>query len=271
MSLIAVAAGKDTRGVTTTALALAAVWPRARPVLLAECDPSGGSLAARFAMDTGRGLMTLASAGRRQLEPDDIAAHTQVLPGGGVNVLLGALRAEQAHALGRLWSSLAAALAGLDADVIADCGRLGPASSAEPVVRHADLVLLVCEPSPEGVLHLQGRIEALAPLGVAPVVALLGQEPYSAAAVQFALNLPAGGAQILGAIARDATGAALLAGQTGPTSKLSRSLLIRSARTLATTLIARLPAVDASDRGDVAADETGGTGEADAPTAQVTP
>ena len=48
MSLIAVAAGKDSRGVTTTALALAAVWPRARAVLLAECDPSGGSLAARY-------------------------------------------------------------------------------------------------------------------------------------------------------------------------------------------------------------------------------
>ena len=40
--LIAVAADKGAPGVTTTAVALAAVWPR--PVLLAECDPAGGDL-----------------------------------------------------------------------------------------------------------------------------------------------------------------------------------------------------------------------------------
>ena len=46
MALIAVAADKGAPGVTTTALALAAVWPR--PVLLAECDPAGGDLVYRF-------------------------------------------------------------------------------------------------------------------------------------------------------------------------------------------------------------------------------
>jgi len=42
MALIAIAADKGSPGVTTTSVALAAVWPR--PVLLAECDPSGGDL-----------------------------------------------------------------------------------------------------------------------------------------------------------------------------------------------------------------------------------
>ena len=46
MALIAVAADKGAPGVTTTALALAAVWPR--PVLLAECDPAGGDLVYRL-------------------------------------------------------------------------------------------------------------------------------------------------------------------------------------------------------------------------------
>jgi MinD-like ATPase involved in chromosome partitioning or flagellar assembly len=254
MSLLAVGAGKDTRGVTTTALALAAVWPRPRPVLLAECDPSGGSLAARFGMQTGPGLMTLASAGRRQLSPQDVAAHTQVLPSGNLNVLLGALRAEEAHALGRLWSGLAAVLAELNADVVADCGRLGPDSPAAPILRHADLVLLVCEPTREAVLHLQGRIEALATQGVAPAIVLLGDEPYSAEAVRQALALPAGAAEVLGVIARDPAAAALLAGQTGSTRRLSRSLLIRSARALTGAIDARLPTAEPPDAAPPAAE-----------------
>src|SRR3982074_1468642 len=46
MALIAIASDKGAPGVTTAALALAAVWPR--PVLLAECDPAGGDLVYRF-------------------------------------------------------------------------------------------------------------------------------------------------------------------------------------------------------------------------------
>lgn len=248
MSLVAVAAGKDSRGVTTTALALAAVWPRARAVLLAECDPSGGSLAARYGLPTAPGLMTLVSAGRRQLLAADIAAHAQVLPGSDLNVLLGAVRAEEAHALGPLWSSLARALAELDADVIADCGRLDPDSPAGPILRHADLLLLVCEPTKEGVLHLQGRIEAVAQHGEVPAVILLGEEPYSAQEVQQALGQPAGGAAVLGVIARDADAAALLAGRAGSTRRLVRSLLIRSARVVAGAIVDRLAAAEPAAR-----------------------
>jgi MinD-like ATPase involved in chromosome partitioning or flagellar assembly len=248
VSLIAVAAGKDSRGVTTTALALAAVWPRARAVLLAECDPSGGSLAARYGLPTAPGLMTLASAGRRQLLPADIAAHAQLLPSSDLNVLLGAARAEEAHALGPWWSSLARALAGLDADVIADCGRLDPHSPAGPILGHAELVLLVCEPTKEGVLHLQGRIQALAEHGKTPAVILLGEEPYSAQELQQALGQPAGGAAVLGVIARDPDAAALLAGRPGSTRKLARSLLIRSAREVAGAIVDRLAAAESSGR-----------------------
>lgn len=264
MSLIAVAAGKDSRGVTTTALALAAVWPRARAVLLAECDPSGGSLAARYGLPTAPGLMTLASAGRRQLRPADIAAHAQVLPSSDLNVLLGVARAEEAHALGPLWSSLARALAELDADVIADCGRLDPQSPAGPILRHAELVLLVCEPTKEGVLHLQGRIEALAQQGEIPAVILAGEEPYSAQEVQEALGQPAGAAALLGVIARDPEAAGLLAGRAGSTRKLARSLLIRSAREVAGAVVDRLAAAEPSG-----GDASSPPGQPDVPPAEV--
>jgi hypothetical protein len=42
MALIALAADKGSPGVTTAAVALAAVWPRR--VRLAETDPAGGDL-----------------------------------------------------------------------------------------------------------------------------------------------------------------------------------------------------------------------------------
>jgi MinD-like ATPase involved in chromosome partitioning or flagellar assembly len=235
MSLIAVAAGKDTRGVTTTALTLAAVWPSPGPVLLAECDPSGGSLAARFGLPTTPGVVSLVSAGRHQLSPGDVGRHTQLLPNGGLRVLVGFVRAEQAHVLGRLWATLAATLSRLDGDVIVDCGRLGPDSPASPIVEHADLVLLVCDPTREGVLHLQGRVEALTDHGVVPGVVLLGETPYSAQEVQSLLH--AGGhGQVLGVLARDPSAAALLAGHAGRPRNLARSLLIRSARELAASL-----------------------------------
>ena len=63
MALIVLAADKGAPGVTTAATALGAVWPR--PVLLAECDPSGGDLAYRLpgedggVLNPGRGLLSL--------------------------------------------------------------------------------------------------------------------------------------------------------------------------------------------------------------------
>jgi MinD-like ATPase involved in chromosome partitioning or flagellar assembly len=239
MSLLAVAAGKDTRGVTTTALALAAIWPRPQGVLLAECDPAGGSLAARYGMSAAPGLMTLASAGRRQLQGADVTAHTQTLPG-ELPVLLGALRAEEAHALGRLWSSLAIALADLDIDVIADCGRLDPDTPIAPILQAADVVLLVCEPTREGVLHLQGRIEALRAHQLRPAVVLLGEKPYTSDEVRQALAQPAGDVDVLGVIAHDVEAAAVLAGRPGSSRSLGRSLLLRSCRVIAAGLTRRL-------------------------------
>src|SRR5581483_7650817 len=86
MALIAVTADKGAPGVTTASVALAAVWPR--PVLLAEADPAGGDLMYRLPaasggqLDPGRGLLSLAVAVRRGLEPGQVWEHTQKLQGG---------------------------------------------------------------------------------------------------------------------------------------------------------------------------------------------
>jgi MinD-like ATPase involved in chromosome partitioning or flagellar assembly len=236
VSVVALAAGKGSRGVTTAALALAAVWPTQRRMLLAECDPSGGSLAVRFGLQPTPGLLSLGSTGRRNLGTEDVWSHVQTLPG-ELEVLLGPVRAEQCVALGRLWTALPQALAGLDADVVADCGRLQPSSPAEPLLRAADLVVLVCTPTPEGVLQLQGRIQALNALGVRPRVLLLGEQPHSAAEVRRVLDAETP-AEVTGVLADDRRAASLLAGRPGKERHVARSLLIRSAREAAERLAA---------------------------------
>jgi len=76
MALIAIASDKGAPGVTTAALALAAVWPR--PVLLAECDPAGGDLVYRFPavgggrLDPRRGVLSLAVVARRGMQPQQV-------------------------------------------------------------------------------------------------------------------------------------------------------------------------------------------------------
>ena len=69
MALIALAADKGSPGVTTTAVTLAAVWPRR--AVLAELDPSGGDVALRLRGPRGAplspevGLISLAVGARR--------------------------------------------------------------------------------------------------------------------------------------------------------------------------------------------------------------
>ncbi len=76
MSLIAVASVKGAPGTTTTALSLAATWPRR--ALLAELDPDGGDLRYRRGaafLDVGLRLLSHSLAGRAEAAPDVVAVH----------------------------------------------------------------------------------------------------------------------------------------------------------------------------------------------------
>jgi len=137
MALIVIAADKGAPGVTTTALALAAVWPR--PVLLAECDPSGGDLVYRFPaaqggpLDPRRGLVTLAVAARRGLQPGQLWEHTQKIVG-GLDVLTGVINAEQGAGLATLWGPLGGLFAGITARYLALVATTLPGDSADDIV-----------------------------------------------------------------------------------------------------------------------------------------
>lgn len=253
MTLIAIAADKGAPGVTTTALALASVWPN--PVLLAECDPSGGDLMFRFPaadgnqLDPRRGLLSLAVAGRRDYQQQLVWQHVQKIHG-GLDVLVGVTNAEQGAGLSTLWGPLGKMLATLPrADVIADCGRLSPDGPAYDLLAEADAVVLVTRPALGDVIRLRDRAAVLTAgmerrgrRGFA-VDVLVVADPRrlrdSEAEVAQALAQAGTPLRQTGGIARDEKGAELLSGTWG--GRLSRSLLIRTAREVAGRLAAPQP------------------------------
>jgi hypothetical protein len=253
MGLIVVAADKGAPGVTTTALALAAVWPR--PVLLAECDPAGGDLAYRFPasggerLDPRRGMLSLAVAARHGLQPGQVWEHTQKLHG-GMDVLLGVTNAEQGTSLSMLWGQLGRVLAGVpQADVIADCGRLGADGPVIDLLAEASEVLLLTRAEVGEVIRLRDRAVALAAAVekrgrrgfTADVVVIADQKNFKAelAEVAHALSQGRAPARVVGGIISDSRAAGLLRGQWG--GKLDKSLLIRSVRGIAGQLVAVMP------------------------------
>lgn len=235
--MVALASAKGSPGVTTALVALGGVWPR--PVLVAECDPNGGDLAARFGLPATPGLVSLASVARHGLGPEQVWEHTQRLPG-GLAALLGVQLSEQAEALGPLWPRLASALAALEVDVLVDGGQLSHGSPALALLERADLVVLHARPTVEGITHLVARLARLEQRGLAPLVVLVGERPYGRRAVQATLHAEGLRARVLGVLAHDPRAAAGLGGRSGPTVGLARSALVRSARQIATHIQAQV-------------------------------
>ncbi len=257
--LIAVAAGKGAPGVTTTAVALAAVWPR--PVLVAECDPAGGDIVYRLPgaggdrLDPRRGLLSLAVAARRDLQPAELWTHAQKLRG-GLDVLLGVTTAEQGAGLEPLWGAVGRLLSGLpQADVIADCGRLGADGTYYDLLAHAAAVVLITRPSLGEVVRLRDRAAAVAHAvrqrgGAARVGVLVvaDHRGFSRELAQVSQVLGRDSAvRVLGGIAFEPRSAELLRGEWG--GRLDKSLLIRTAREIAGQLAGQPAAASASARG----------------------
>ncbi len=212
-------------GLSTAVLAVASWWPPERPSLVAEFDPAGGDLAPRYGLSVDPGLLSLAATARRGLSEHTVSEHAQVLPG-GVRAVLGPPSADQAHtALRALAGPFASAMARSDLDVLADCGRLGPASPAAEMVEGASLTVLVARSSAEELAHLHSRVALLRPTRARLGVVLVGQQPYGPGEVADAM-----GVEVIGVLPDDRTGAALMAGHTHGAWGARRSALMRAAR-----------------------------------------
>lgn len=233
MSVYAFASAKASPGVTTTVLALAAVWPPGRRVVVVELDLDGGDVAAWHDLPAQPGLLSYAAAGRRDLRPDALLAHTQPLPGlGGVEVVAGPASPEQAEAAltTLLAAGLGERLGGLaEVDVLVDCGRLRPASPLAPLLDSAAVVVLVARPTVAEVAHLPPRVTALR--AKRPALLLVGDRPYAAEEVAAVLDVP-----VAGVLAHDPRGAGTLAGRRESSRGLARSKLARSAAPIAKRL-----------------------------------
>jgi hypothetical protein len=250
MAYVAFASAKASPGVTTTIAALAATWPQERDLLVAELDPAGGDLGVRFDLATEPGLVTLAAAGRRQLDRPTLAGHTQPLPFAGRpdadgdaegavrRVLVGPVAADQAGAaLAALRGALPGVLSSLGADVLVDCGRLDAGSAVQDVVNEAELLVVVARPVVAEVHHLAARLSGLRPKAMS--LLLIGDRPYSVAEVADAV-----GANPLGVLpVDDRAAAALTVGRSDGARVLRRSRLLRDARAVAEGLAGWLPPV----------------------------
>lgn len=260
MALIVVAADKGSPGVTTSTVALAASWPRR--ALAAECDPQGGDLIYRMVADHGgpldpnRGMLSIAIAARRGFEAHSLPEHVQKIIG-GLEVLVGLASAEQAGAVSGHWPQLGRCFdhygaIPYGADVIADCGRVGPDSPTLELMPYASLVLLIARTDAEQVAHVRDRVNGLAnrlhgtqgstasvarpPIGVV-LIAPPKDARRVASQVGELLSVTAGGGEVLGVIAHDPDGAAALNGW--GRGRVDKSLLIRSARDVAQSVARR--------------------------------
>ncbi|WP_205661202.1 carbon monoxide dehydrogenase maturation protein [Amycolatopsis vastitatis] len=252
--LIALCSVHGSPGVTTLAVALAAHWPDSAHTrrLIAEIDPAGGDLAARFHLPATPGLASLAAAARRHHRPEVVWEHTHQLPG-GARVLAappGSGHARTAlHTLAMAQPQLLPAAAGEPGVIVlADCGRADPGTPAEPIARRADALLLLSGTHGEDLAHTAARLTELARWTPRPGLLLTG-DGYPTAEVERELGVPT-----IGRLPHDPAAAATLTGQRPPHTRRRRRTggLARHVAALARSLAAPASAATPASAGATA-------------------
>lgn len=250
VAVIVMVSAKCSPGVSTTLAALTYVWPRR--VLLADCDPAGGDIAAGWLghwlfddrLDTGRGVLSFATDTRHapvgeatllgpHLQPVPIAPHARLLAG-----LAGPAQHTSVGDGG--WRRVAQALGDASAtagwDVLIDTGRH---SSATPLalLAIADLVLVGVRPIPRQVVATRPLLAALSRQVEPGVLALtaLASTTIGARDLRRALGLP-----VAVELPHDARTAAVFADGDHAGEPPTRAPLVTAARGAAAHLRATL-------------------------------
>jgi hypothetical protein len=210
-------------GLTTLALALAATWPDERQVLLCECDPAGGTIAAAAGWAPEPGMVSLAAAARRDSDPEEVWMHIQEMPNGAA-VLAGPVSSDQSASALAMLAGLLGRLGELSSDVLIDCGRL-LGSFTEAIGGCADQLVLAARPALVDLHAVAAWCEAHTDQRDQIALVLVGDGPYSNAEVSQALDMP-----VLARLPWDPPAAASLLKVPATARELSRSALVRSAR-----------------------------------------
>ncbi|WP_189115924.1 hypothetical protein [Pilimelia terevasa] len=252
---------KGQPAVTTTALGLAAVLSAGARVLLVEADPSGGDLASNFRVPIAPGLVELASQTSTLVSGVDAAVlerFTRRLPaGGGVSAIVAppagsrTVAAVAVVAVGR-----GRVLRQPDVTVVADVGRVSPASAAWPLMEAADRMVLMMRGRLGDLAHLHGLLpELLAAVGGRLTIVLCaGGGGYRPAQVTDSVHtavreagLPSLCPPVWGPLPHDETTARMLAGERKPHKKWRHTPLMRALDELAADLT-RQPAATGGGR-----------------------
>lgn len=227
---------KGSPGVTTTAAALAAVATTGGRPLLAELDPSGGSVQVLAGSPAGVGLMEAAGQLRRDASPSAIDDNLTVLPAGVPTLLAPSAGAVAESVIDSGAGRWVPTLRACALDVFVDAGRWEPSQRTALRVVGADLLVVVCRPTVAGVEHTRHLLDRLREIARRPAAAVVvGDRPYPPEQVAGFLDVP-----LAGQIAWDARGATSLWAH-GVTRVWLRSQLARSAVATLAGLVAQVP------------------------------
>lgn len=234
MTTIAVCSAKGSPGVSTLACILGAVWPEHRRVVVAECDPSGNDIAARFGLSPLVGMTSLILSTRRAQDAP-FESHVQFLSG-GLEVLIGPLSPEGARSLDRELAAVGiAATFSVSVDLIVDCGRLDPSSLGQrALILSADHVILLVRPDGAGIAHARAAVSSLTESNDrerSHWFVEVGPTPFDECDVAGVIGVPRAGTVPL-----DPVAASMVCGFPGRPRVLARSGLVYAARRIANLL-----------------------------------
>ena len=241
MTLVALCSGKGSPGVSTLASVMGAVWPSTRRIVVAECDPSGNDLAARFGLSPRLGMTSLVLAHRRAGKSHSaFEVHQQRLPG-GLEALVGPVNPDAAGSLDRELAAVGPGIFPVEGDVLVDCGRiLSAAAGQQGTIKAADRVVVVTRPDVAGLAHAMWALDVVRGLrtqGMCSIV-IVGSGDFPSREIEQAI-----GSRLLGTIPLDEQSAAMVCGSPGNPRRFARSPLVESARRLVDRIL-KQPEVD---------------------------
>ena len=194
MPAIVLVSAKGSPGVTTAAAALAAAGVAASGrALLAELDPSGGSVQVLASGPAAWGLIDAAGRLRREAGAEPVRDNLTELPP-GVPALLAPTAGHSAESVIASTDRWLASLRAAAPDVVVDGGRWEAGQRTSHRIAGADLVGLVCRPTVGGIETARLALERLRTAARAPVVVVVvGRKPYRPEEIAGHLDVPLGG------------------------------------------------------------------------------
>jgi MinD-like ATPase involved in chromosome partitioning or flagellar assembly len=239
VTLVAFCSGKGSPGVSTLASVVGAVWPQERQIVVAECDPSGNDLAARFRLSPRLGMTSLVLAHRRSSAAESktmLDGHLQTLPG-GLEVLVGPVNPDASSSLDRELGGVVPTIFPSGVDILVDCGRIVSGAGGQlEILKVADHVVVTTRSDAAAFAHTLWTLDRIRDMTTKLTcsIAVVGPGPFRVGEIEHVLQ-----ARVLGVIPFDPRSAEVACGLPGKLSRFARSTLVSAARRLVEQLLSQ--------------------------------